>query len=64
MNKIHSQGGIKNSLFQFCLTISKPFPPIEISAARNFYWTTFILIEMSYREKRGKVIISVFPPSN
>ena len=35
INKIHSQGGIKNSLFQFCLTISKPFPPIYLEEMKN-----------------------------
>ena len=31
----HTQSGAENSLFQFCLTIAEPFPPIYLEEMKN-----------------------------
>ena len=32
----HTQSRTENSLFHFCLTITKPFPPIYLEEMKNF----------------------------
>ena len=35
--RTHKQSGAENSLFQFCLTITKPFSPFYLEEMKNYY---------------------------
>ena len=37
MNKTHTQSEAKNSIYQFCLTITDPFSPIYLEDMKNDY---------------------------
>ena len=34
--RTYTQSGAENSLFQFCLTITKPFSPIYLEEMKNY----------------------------
>ena len=36
INKTHTQSKTENSLFQVCLTITKPFSPIYLEDIKNY----------------------------
>ena len=35
--RTYTQSGAENSLFQFCLTITKPFSPFCLEEMKNYY---------------------------
>ena len=35
--RTYTQSGAENSLFQFCLTITKPFSPFYLEEMKNYY---------------------------
>ena len=35
--RTYTQSGAENSLFQFCLTITEPFPPFCLEEMKNYY---------------------------
>ena len=35
--RTYSRSGAENSLFQFCLTITKPFSPFYLEEMKNYY---------------------------
>ena len=54
--RTYTQSGAENSLFQFCLTITKPFSPFYLEEMKN-YWS------LSVSRAVSQVIMRVHKPT-